>query len=85
MTIVHTIGARPNMVKMALVIAELRRRLPSVRYVIVHTGHYDREASDVFFEEVGVPEPDHPLGDWLREPCRSDGARDRAAQACAAS
>lgn len=62
MTIVYVIGARPNIVKMAPVIAELRRRMPSARHVIVHTGqHYDREMSDLFFDELGVPEPDHLL------------------------
>jgi UDP-N-acetylglucosamine 2-epimerase (non-hydrolysing) len=31
--------------------------------VLVHTGqHYDAELSDVFFEELGIPEPDHHLG-----------------------
>lgn len=62
MTIVYVIGARPNIVKMAPVIAELRGRLSSERHVIVHTGqHYDREMSDLFFDELGVPEPDHLL------------------------
>ena len=62
LTIAYIIGARPNIVKMAPVIAELRRRLRGTRHVIVHTGqHYDREMSDVFFEELGVPEPDHLL------------------------
>lgn len=56
-------GARPNFVKMAPVIAELRRRLPEERHVLVHTGqHYDRMMSGVFMEELGVPEPDHVLG-----------------------
>src|SRR5204863_1887278 len=42
-TIVYVVGARPNMVKMAPVIAELRRRLPETRHAVVHTGqHYDR-------------------------------------------
>src|SRR4029453_19293696 len=53
---------RPNMVKMAPVIAELRRRLPDTRHAIVHTGqHYDRMMSEVFLEELGVPEPDRML------------------------
>ena len=56
-------GARPNFVKMAPVIAELRRRLPDARHVVVHTGqHYDRMMSDVFVEELGMPTPDHVLG-----------------------
>ena len=56
-------GTRPNIVKMAPVIAELRRRLPDARHVIVDTGqHYDRMMSAIFMEELGVPEPDHVLG-----------------------
>jgi UDP-N-acetylglucosamine 2-epimerase (non-hydrolysing) len=60
MRIVHVLGTRPNVVKMAPVIAALRDGHESV---IVHTGqHYDRAMSDIFFEELGVPEPDHMLG-----------------------
>ena len=63
MGFLYVVGARPNLVKMAPVIAELRRRLPATRHVIVHTGqHYDRMMSQVFLEELGVPEPDYLLG-----------------------
>src|SRR3954470_15259489 len=63
MGFVYVVGARPNMVKMAPVIAELRQRLPDTRHAIVHTGqHYDRMMSEVFLEELGVPAPDHLLG-----------------------
>jgi UDP-N-acetylglucosamine 2-epimerase (non-hydrolysing) len=62
MRIVYVIGTRPNFVKTAPVIAALRRRLPDARHTIVHTGqHYDRAMSEVFFEELGVPAPDHML------------------------
>jgi UDP-N-acetylglucosamine 2-epimerase (non-hydrolysing) len=62
MLIVYVVGARPNVVKMAPVVAELRRRLPSDRHVVVHTGqHYDRMMSDVLLEELDFPEPDHHL------------------------
>jgi UDP-N-acetylglucosamine 2-epimerase (non-hydrolysing) len=61
--IAYVVGARPNFVKMAPVISELRRRIPDGRHVLIHTGqHYDRLMSDVFLEELGVPEPDHMLG-----------------------
>lgn len=63
MRLVYVIGARPNVVKMAPVIAALRRRLPLGRHVIVHTGqHYDRLMSDVLLDELGVPSPDYMLG-----------------------
>ena len=62
MRIVYVIGTRPNFVKTAPVIAVLRERLPDARHTIVHTGqHYDRAMSEVFFEELGVPAPDHML------------------------
>jgi UDP-N-acetylglucosamine 2-epimerase (non-hydrolysing) len=63
MRVAYVVGARPNFVKMAPVIAELRRRLPDGRHVLIHTGqHYDRLMSDIFLEELGVPLPDHMLG-----------------------
>ncbi len=62
MRILYVIGARPNFVKTAPVISSLRARLPDAGHVLVHTGqHYDRLMSEVFFEELGVPEPDHML------------------------
>jgi UDP-N-acetylglucosamine 2-epimerase (non-hydrolysing) len=61
--LLYVVGTRPNFVKMAPVIATLRSRLPDARHAIVHTGqHYDRMMSEVFLEELGVPEPDHMLG-----------------------
>lgn len=62
MRIVYVVGARPNLVKMAPVIAELRKGLPEARHVLVHTGqHYDRMMSQVFLDELGLPDPDHHL------------------------
>ena len=61
--IVYVVGARPNFVKMAPVIAALRDRLPEAGHVIVHTGqHYDAAMSDIFIGQLGIPEPDHLLG-----------------------
>jgi UDP-N-acetylglucosamine 2-epimerase (non-hydrolysing) len=63
MRLVHVLGTRPNFVKMAPVIAATRDRFGAGDSVIVHTGqHYDRAMSEIFFEELGVPEPDHMLG-----------------------
>src|SRR6187200_3400697 len=62
MTILYVVGTRPNFVKTAPVIAAMRSRLPDGRHTIVHTGqHYDRAMSEIFFEELGVPAPDHML------------------------
>ena len=63
MRIVCVVGTRPNMVKMAPVIGALRRRFPDWRTATVHTGqHYDRLMSEIFLDELGMPEPDHVLG-----------------------
>jgi UDP-N-acetylglucosamine 2-epimerase (non-hydrolysing) len=63
MKIAYVVGARPNFVKMAPVISELRRRIPDGHHALIHTGqHYDRLMSDIFLEELGVPAPDHMLG-----------------------
>jgi UDP-N-acetylglucosamine 2-epimerase (non-hydrolysing) len=63
MRIVHVVGTRPNFIKMAPVIAAARARFGDADSVIVHTGqHYDRAMSEIFFSELGVPEPDHMLG-----------------------
>jgi UDP-N-acetylglucosamine 2-epimerase (non-hydrolysing) len=60
MKVLTVVGARPQFVKAAAVSRELRR---SHEEVLVHTGqHYDEEMSDVFFEELGIPEPDDNLG-----------------------
>jgi UDP-N-acetylglucosamine 2-epimerase (non-hydrolysing) len=62
MRVLYVVGTRPNFVKTAPVIAAMRSRLPDGHHVIVHTGqHYDRAMSEVFFEELGVPAPDHML------------------------
>ena len=62
MRIAYLVGARPNFVKMAPVLAELRGRMSGGRHVLIHTGqHYDRLMSDIFIEELGIPPPDHTL------------------------
>lgn len=55
-------GARPNFMKIAPIVRELEKHRDSFEFRIVHTGqHYDREMSDVFFEELEIPKPDHHL------------------------
>ena len=51
-------GARPNFMKLAPVVRALATE-GLLEYRIVHTGqHYDNAMSDVFFKELGIPEPD---------------------------
>lgn len=55
-------GARPNFMKIAPIIRELQRGSYPLEYKLVHTGqHYDKEMSDVFFEELEIPPPDYHL------------------------
>ncbi|MGD9942301.1 MAG: non-hydrolyzing UDP-N-acetylglucosamine 2-epimerase [Burkholderiaceae bacterium] len=55
-------GARPNFMKIAPIVRALQARADAFDFRIVHTGqHYDREMSDVFFEELGIPRPDFHL------------------------
>jgi UDP-N-acetylglucosamine 2-epimerase len=54
--VLTVVGARPQFVKAAPVSRELRRRHQEI---LVHTGqHYDEALSDVFFRDLGIPEPD---------------------------
>ena len=55
-------GARPNFMKLAPIVRAIARQ-GRLDFRIVHTGqHHDREMSDVFFEELGIPAPDVRLG-----------------------
>ncbi len=61
--ITHVVGARPNFMKVAPVIRALASRAAeldvTVEQRLVHTGqHYSPEMSDLFFNELGLPEPD---------------------------
>jgi UDP-GlcNAc3NAcA epimerase len=58
--IITVLGARPQFIKEALVSKELRKEHQEI---IVHTGqHYNYELSDIFFEEMNIPQPDYNLG-----------------------
>lgn len=61
MNLLTIIGARPQFVKAAAVSRALRRQ-GGIREKIVHTGqHFDANMSDIFFEEMEIPAPDHHL------------------------
>jgi UDP-N-acetylglucosamine 2-epimerase (non-hydrolysing) len=60
MHILHIVGARPNFMKAAPVLAALQKHS---RQTLIHTGqHYDANMSQVFFEQLGMPAPDADLG-----------------------
>ena len=59
--IIVVVGARPNFMKMAPLYSELKKR--NLNTLLLHTGqHYDQNMSNVFFEELKMPEPDIYLG-----------------------
>jgi UDP-N-acetylglucosamine 2-epimerase (non-hydrolysing) len=61
MKILSVVGARPNFVKVAPVHQALLT-CPGIQSKTVHTGqHYDAVMSDVFFDQLNLPEPDYYL------------------------
>src|SRR5215813_8679322 len=57
--ILNVVGARPNFVKMAPIIAEMNSRGDQIRQTLLHTGqHYDDAMSGAFFRDLRMPEPD---------------------------
>ena len=63
MKILHVVGARPNFPKTAPVMAALAQFPDAFEQRLVHTGqHYDYRMSQVFFDELDLPEPDEYLG-----------------------
>jgi UDP-N-acetylglucosamine 2-epimerase (non-hydrolysing) len=57
--IINVVGARPNFMKIAPVVDEMRRRADRIEALLVHTGqHYDQSMSDSFFEDLQMPRPD---------------------------
>ena len=62
MKIAAIVGARPNFVKIAPILAEIRE-YPELQPQLIHTGqHYDVRMSESFFRDLEIPEPDVNLG-----------------------
>lgn len=59
MKILHVVGARPNFMKMAPIIREMSKYPAEFEQLLVHTGqHYDAAMSQIFFDELEMPQPD---------------------------
>lgn len=62
MKILNIVGARPNLMKIAPLM-EAYAAAEGLEPLLVHTGqHYDANMSDLFFRQLGIPEPDLNLG-----------------------
>lgn len=60
--ILNIVGARPNFMKIAPIVREMKRREKDFLPLLVHTGqHYDAAMSDSFFTDLGIPAPDFHL------------------------
>jgi UDP-GlcNAc3NAcA epimerase len=60
--VMTVVGARPQFVKAAAVSRVIAAH-GDVREIMVHTGqHFDANMSEVFFQDLGIPRPDHALG-----------------------
>jgi len=62
MKIIQVVGARPNFMKVAP-LHRAFKKYSNIHSIIVHTGqHYDAAMSDIFFEQLELPNPDYFLG-----------------------
>ncbi|MBX9850857.1 MAG: UDP-N-acetylglucosamine 2-epimerase (non-hydrolyzing) [Cytophagaceae bacterium] len=61
MKLITIVGARPQFIKAAAVSREISKR-EELREIIIHTGqHYDKNMSDIFFQEMKIPSPHYNL------------------------
>ena len=62
MKIINVVGARPNLIKMAPIVAALAKHPDLFTQFLVHTGqHYDESMSRLLFQQLGLPRPDIDL------------------------
>jgi UDP-GlcNAc3NAcA epimerase len=73
MKVFSVVGNRPQFVKAAPTSVALRER--GIDEVVLHTGqHYDRELSQIFFEELGLEEPRYALELRTADPAEMQAA-----------
>src|SRR5947208_3765781 len=57
--VINVAGARPNFMKIAPIVAAMRRRASEFQPLLIHTGqHYDEAMSEAFFRDLNLPRPD---------------------------
>src|SRR4029079_5226997 len=73
MKVFSVVGNRPQFVKAAPTSVALRER--GIEEIVLHTGqHYDRELSQIFFEELGLEEPQYALALRTADPAEMQAA-----------
>jgi UDP-GlcNAc3NAcA epimerase len=62
--ILNIVGARPQIIKASAISRAIRRHFSKeITEILVHTGqHYDKEMSEIFFDELEIHKPDYNLG-----------------------
>src|SRR4026208_2516690 len=61
--VINVVGARPNFMKVAPIVAAMKKRPDTFLPLVIHTGqHYDSAMSDSFFRDLDLPQPDVHLG-----------------------
>lgn len=61
--ILCVVGARPNFIKIAPLLEEMRHYPYKIKSILVHTGqHYDKKMSEEIFHDLSLPKPDVYLG-----------------------
>lgn len=57
--VLHIVGARPQFIKVNVVINALKKHKRNIKNILLHTGqHYDKSMSDIFFKELKLNKPD---------------------------
>lgn len=57
--VINVVGARPNFMKVAPIVAAMRERANEFSPLVLHTGqHYDAQMSEAFFRDLNLPKPD---------------------------
>ena len=62
--LLNIVGARPQIIKSSAISRAIRKHFPKeITEILVHTGqHYDKELSEIFFDELEIHKPDYNLG-----------------------
>jgi UDP-GlcNAc3NAcA epimerase len=62
--LINILGTRPQIIKASAITRAIKTHFPDmIREILLHTGqHYDKELSQVFFDELEIRKPDYNLG-----------------------